>query len=193
MVRTKEFEPDAVLSLAGQAFKRHGYHAISMETLTEEMGIGRGSLYATFGDKRALFIAALQSYAEDIVAAVVRNVENAAEPVPAIRALLEEIAAFAAKPEGRLGCLLTNTATEFGSCDPEIRQTLAAGFTRIEDTYYRALTRAQRDGALGADKKPRALARLLLSTMQGLRVIGKTNPDPRMLRDIADAAMLALE
>jgi len=193
MVRTKEFDPDTVLGLAGQAFKRHGYHAISMEMLTEEMGIGRGSLYATFGDKRALFVAALESYAEDIVDTVIRNVEHADEPVSAIRALLQEIAEFAAKPEGRLGCLLTNTATEFGSCDPEIQATLAAGFKRIEDTYCRALTRAQRDGNLGADKKPRALARLLLSTMQGLRVIGKTNPDPRVLRDIANSAMLALE
>ena len=193
MVRTKEFDPDAVVALASQAFKEHGYHAVSMETLTAEMGIGRGSLYATFGDKRGLFLAALETYAQDIVDAVVRNVDEADEPVAAIRALLHEIAAFSSKPEGRFGCLLTNTAAEFGSCDPEIQQTLAAGFKRIEDVYCRALTRAQRDGTLAPTKKPRALARLLLSTMQGLRVIGKTNPDPRTLRDIANSAMLALE
>ena len=55
MVRMKEFDPAEVRELAVQAFKRHGYHAAALDTLTDEMGIGRASLYATYGDKRALF------------------------------------------------------------------------------------------------------------------------------------------
>lgn len=52
----KQFSPDDVLVKAMNAFWARGYESTSMQDLVACMGINRGSLYATFGDKRSLFI-----------------------------------------------------------------------------------------------------------------------------------------
>ena len=58
----KQFDPDTALDKAMQAFWAHGYDATSIQDLVDCMGINRGSMYATFGDKRSLFIQALNRY-----------------------------------------------------------------------------------------------------------------------------------
>lgn len=62
MSRTKEFDPDVVLDRAMELFWERGFEATSMALLTERLGIGRASLYATFGDKHQLYLAALRRY-----------------------------------------------------------------------------------------------------------------------------------
>ena len=62
MPRSKQFEPEQALSSAMSAFWRHGYDATSMEDLMDCMGIGRASIYNAFGNKRALFLSALEHY-----------------------------------------------------------------------------------------------------------------------------------
>ena len=58
----KQFDVDQALGKAMQAFWAHGYAATSTQDLVETMGINRGSLYATFGNKRSLFIQVLRRY-----------------------------------------------------------------------------------------------------------------------------------
>lgn len=62
MPRSKQFKPEQALGSAMSAFWRHGYEATSMEDLMDCMGIGRASIYNAFGNKRALFLAALGHY-----------------------------------------------------------------------------------------------------------------------------------
>lgn len=64
MSRSKEFDPDAALQQAMELFWEHGYEATSLAQLTDRLGIGRASLYATFGDKRELYLQALRRYLE---------------------------------------------------------------------------------------------------------------------------------
>ncbi len=63
MARTKEFDPDAALQSALELFWRRGYEATSMADLVEALGIGRASIYATFGNKHDLYLKALERYA----------------------------------------------------------------------------------------------------------------------------------
>jgi AcrR family transcriptional regulator len=58
--RPRSFDRDDALRRAMLLFWRHGYDATSISLLTEAMGIGAPSLYAAFGDKRALFKEALE-------------------------------------------------------------------------------------------------------------------------------------
>ncbi len=64
MARTKEFDPDAALQSALELFWRRGYEATSVADLVEHLGIGRASIYATFGNKHELYLKALDRYAE---------------------------------------------------------------------------------------------------------------------------------
>src|SRR3989337_2583926 len=60
----KNFDVRETLEKAMQTFWARGYEATSMQDLVDCTGINRGSLYATYGDKRALFVAALHRYIE---------------------------------------------------------------------------------------------------------------------------------
>jgi TetR/AcrR family transcriptional repressor of nem operon len=97
--RPREFDPDAVLERAMRVFWRQGYHATSVEELVTATGVNRASLYATFGDKHALFVASIARYAETNLAVLRRTLHDAARAVDGIRAVVE-IFAPAATPRG---------------------------------------------------------------------------------------------
>jgi TetR/AcrR family transcriptional repressor of nem operon len=193
MARAKEFDPAAALARAIRCFRRHGYQAASMERITADMNLGRQSLYATFGDKRALFLKALGTYADDMVGRFARPLAAAEDPLAAVREILRTVARVAAAPDGRDGCLMTNSAAELGARDADVRRVLALSYRRIERAFERALRRAQARRDLARDRDPRGLARFLLATIQGLRVMGKARPEPRLLQDIVESALRCLD
>jgi TetR/AcrR family transcriptional repressor of nem operon len=81
MPRTQEFEPEAALHHAMELFWCNGYEATSMRDLLEGMGIGRGSFYDTYGDKRSLFLAALDRFERTRTAWVPEALEEGELPV----------------------------------------------------------------------------------------------------------------
>src|SRR6266536_699926 len=174
MARTKEFDPDTALQGALELFWRRGYEATSMADLVQHLGIGRASIYATFGSKHELYLKALDRYLQ------LRNpnpIELLSQPgpaLPAVRALVQQYAEESACDEQRRGCLVVNAAVE-----------------RLPGAS--AVTRARAQGELADDCDPRVLARFLLVVLQGLRVLGKGHPDPERLRDAAAQALTALK
>ncbi len=60
MTRPREFDETLAIDAAASVFRRHGYSATSVEQLVEATGVHRGSLYATFGNKRGLFLRVLE-------------------------------------------------------------------------------------------------------------------------------------
>src|ERR1700761_5248711 len=62
MARPREFDVDAALDGAIGVFGEHGFEGASAERLVNAMGIGRQSLYDTFGDKWRLYRAAVRRY-----------------------------------------------------------------------------------------------------------------------------------
>lgn len=70
---------------------------------------------------------------------------------------------------------------------------MTASWDYLETALASALIRAQAQGELAPGKDPRALARLLLVLMQGIRVVGKVSAEPRRLRDAATQALALLD
>ena len=101
MARPKAFDPAEVLDGAIRTFRAHGYGGTSMARLTGAMGIGRASLYATYGNKHALFLKALSTYARQTVSHLVARLDGATDPIEAIGGVLHEVAARASEPAGR--------------------------------------------------------------------------------------------
>ena len=163
-----------------------------MARLTGAMGIGRASLYATYGDKHALFLKALSTYARQTVSHLVARLDGAADPIEAIGGVLHEVAARASEPAGRAGCLITNTAAEIGGSDPEVAAVIDGALAEIEAGYRRALCRAQQRGLLAVDRDASSLAHLLVTTMHGLRVMGRGGRSAETLHAIADEATRSL-
>ncbi|MEU2924769.1 helix-turn-helix domain-containing protein [Streptomyces sp. NPDC007251] len=194
MARTKEFDPDAALQSALELFWRRGYEATSMADLVEHLGIGRASLYATFGNKHDLYLKALARYEESGLSVIVRELSQPGPALPAVRAVVRRYAAEAADERLRLnGCLITNTAAELAPHDPAAARRVERNWDHLETLLHSALVRAQSQGELPAGRDPLALARTLLVLMQGLRVVGKASADPARVRDAAEQALALLD
>lgn len=194
MARTKEFDPDAALQAAVELFWRRGYEATSMADLVEHLGIGRASLYATFGSKRELYLKAMDRYTEARDPAILAELSQPGPALPAVRAVVRRFAAEAGSPEvRRSGCFVTNTAAELAPHDAAAARRVEISWEHIETPLYSALVRAQAQGELPEGRDPRALARMLLVLLQGVRVVGKASEDPARVRDAAEQALALLD
>jgi TetR/AcrR family transcriptional repressor of nem operon len=193
MARHKEFNPDEAVEAAVQVFWDKGYEATSIQDLVNAMGINRGSLYDTFGDKAGLFEAALECYFNATPLRRLMQHANSATPRREIERLFDDLIERATSPDGRRGCLLTNTLTELCSRDDRLAKKLGSRMLHIENTLTAMIERGQQSGDIASGREARALARFLISTVQGIQAVAKLGPGKGTLRDIADVALSSLD
>ena len=193
MARPKEFKHDVVLDRAMQAFWSRGYEATSIQHLVDRMGIQRGSLYDTFGDKRTLFFAAIDRYDRVVTGKLLAALDEPASGKDAIRRFFRLKVELAMEPGRPRGCLVTNSAAELASRDRGTATKVGAVLTKIEASFNRAVVRAQKAGEIDPTRNARALARFLTSSAQGLSVMAKTFPERAVLEDIVKVTLAALE
>jgi TetR/AcrR family transcriptional repressor of nem operon len=193
VARPREFEREVVLDRAMQVFWSRGYQATSIQHLVARMGIQRGSLYGTFGDKRALFFAAIDRYDRVVTAKLLATLEGPGSGKDAIRRFFRLKVELAMEPGRPRGCLVTNSAAELASRHRGTATRVGAVLTRIEAAFHQAVVRAQTAGEIDPARNPRALARFLTSSAQGLSVMAKAFPERAVLEDIVKVILAALE
>jgi TetR/AcrR family transcriptional repressor of nem operon len=190
--RPKEFDRDAALQKAMELFWTRGYEATGLRDLLDHMGIGRQSLYDTFGDKHGLFVAAVKHYDQCVAEGVIDQLRAAGSPLQNVRKTLVAIADGVTDGKCR-GCLLTNTLVEVAPHDPEVAAAAKSVLSRIENGFRRTLQDAVTAGELPKDANVRALARFFTSTIQGLVVMGKSSVSRAAVKDIVSVALSVLE
>ena len=178
----KQFDSDEVLGKAMQAFWAKGYEATSMQDLVACMGINRGSLYATFGDKRSLFLQALRRYDRLHRVDWVEGLCAGKAPRAAILAVFEGAIDTALRDGSRDGCLLVNTAQELSPHDPEVAAIVETALAGME-AFFRDKVRAGKEtGEIPERVDPAQAGRALLGLLVGLRVLSRSRPEPALLR-----------
>ena len=192
MGRPQEFNRDQALEKAMEVFWAKGYEAASVQDLLDGMSINRGSMYNTFGDKQALFVEAVEYYCQrirDRFKAILGAPGSALENV---KKLVADWAETVIRGSER-GCLVTNTAVEMAPHVPVVGERIKSHLGKLEKMIHRALVRAVEAGELAADANTRALARFLLSALQGLVVMGKAGAGPASVKDIINVTVSALK
>ncbi|WP_425838677.1 TetR/AcrR family transcriptional regulator [Streptomyces fractus] len=179
MARPRAFDEKQVLNAVREQFWDAGYAATSLEDLMRVSGLGKGSLYAAFGDKRQLFLRALQGYTDDSHGHLRDALDEAPRAVDALRMLLE---APIGDPTGtRRGCLMANSTCELGNADPEVLAHAHRTYETSTALIADCVARAQREGDVSADAEPIELARALLAAQQGIVFMGRTGMDTTTL------------
>jgi TetR/AcrR family transcriptional repressor of nem operon len=192
MGRHREFDREAVLDRAMEAFWSRGYEATSVQELLDEMKINRGSFYDTFGDKHSLFLAAIDRYHANVLATTRARLEAPGSPKRAIVRAIREIAACALGDARRRGCFVTNSAVELAPHCSETAARVAACYGQTEEAFHDAIVRAQDAGEIDRSRDARSLARFVTCTLQGLLVVSKVNPDAAAQADVIDVMVSAL-
>lgn len=155
-----------------RVFWRRGYQGASLEDLLLGMGIGRSSFYAAFGSKQALFQEALRHYG-DLMATTMQRDLAAAPSARSFIASVLSLPASEALEGGSRGCLVMNSAAEFGTHEAIFCREVQDSLERFEGLFAEAIRRGHRDGSIPPSADPDILGRYLSTTLGGLRTMAR--------------------
>lgn len=188
-----EFERDVVLESAMLQFWENGYKTTSMRDISACTGLHPGSLYSAFKNKRSLFLAALERYFGYRLETI-RTVLGSDEPaLIRLQNYFDFIVKSSLSRDGCRGCLMVNTILENTSNDAEIKRRITKVFQEVECEFKNVLDDAKSEGTIAKDKDTDGLAKLIITTIHGIRVLNKTHPKKATLDVIIRSLMLAIE
>jgi len=193
MGRKKTYDRNVLIRKAMEMFRDHGFAGTSTQMLTEGLGVNRFSLYAEFGSKQALFDAALRRYDEEVVERNFGPLEAPGAGLGDVRALLEFFGSASKSPAWGRGCLLCNTAVEFGPDDPSGAGFVQRYFERLSKAFRTALENAHSQGELRDSVVPREEARFFTATALGLFVLLRAEAPPSVIKSAARSAIAHLD
>lgn len=188
----KNFDVDATLTKAMQAFWAHGYEATSMQDLVDATGINRASIYATYGDKRALFLRALRKYDVDVRRRMLEQLGASTAPAEAIATVFDRFIDQTSVPQGNWGCFIVNTALELAAHDSEIAELVNAAQDDIEAFFLAMIRKGQQQGEFAPGREAAQLARQALAAMLGMLVMIRSRPDAKALTTLRDGVLKSL-
>jgi AcrR family transcriptional regulator len=191
MGRPRSFDLDSTLDRALQVFWRKGYEGTSLSDLTKAMGVHRPSLYAAFGDKRALFRKALDRYLHGPAAYTQEALKE-----PTARAVVESLLRGAADLNTARrnpgGCLMVQGALASGEAANSIRQELTTCRTAGEAALRRRLQYAKSRGDLPTDADPADLARYIATIIYGIAVQAAGGASRAQLQHVVEMTLQTL-
>jgi TetR/AcrR family transcriptional repressor of nem operon len=193
MPRHKEFDRDEVLHKAMEVFWSRGYGAASIQDLVKHMGINRQSLYDTFGDKHALYLQALDRYGEVEGRRIFELLAQPGSVKKSLRQLFEGVVGEALSEGPHRGCFMGNAMSELAGRCKETAARTCTNMAAAEEAFYRALLRGKKDGELTAVRDPRAVARFLYSSLQGLVLMAKATQDRKTLNDVVKVTLSVVD
>ena len=188
--RPRAYDPDVALAQAMDTFWDAGYAGTSLDDLSAATGMNRPSLYAAFGDKRALYLKALERYRAWSRAALK---ETLALDQP-LRQTLRQVyaktlAVYLSGEEGARGCFTIGTAATEAVGSPEVRAFLAETVRGLDDAFEARIRFARDRGELKADAEPVALARLASAVMHTLAIRSRAGEPRAALEAVAEAGV----
>jgi TetR/AcrR family transcriptional repressor of nem operon len=191
MPRPRNFDPSEVLEGAVDMFREHGYEGTSMPQLIDRLGICRQSFYKAFGDKRGLYLRALERWGEREVDAKLTLLAADGPPLDNVRTLIRGFAAMATTCPSE-GCL-TVTAMVESREDPEVLALVDRQVARLEAGITAALTQARARGELKSGARPARLARALTTAVYGMGVLTRLPGSGPRIGDTVDVLLDLLD
>lgn len=192
MGRPRGFDEHEVLEAASAAFWSKGYEATSTRDLVKSTGLTQPSLYNAFGDKRALYLCALEHYLEHTLRERIDRLEKTVSPAQGITLFFHEVVERAIADPAMRGCMLVNSALETSSDDEAFRGIVATELAEIRAFFYRGLVAAQQSGEIAAVVPMDEAASHLLATLIGIRVLARVTPQYALLGGAVSPALALL-
>ena len=188
MARPREFDEEKALDAAMHLFWRQGYEGTSLQDLTRATRMNKPSLYATFGNKEALFLRAADRYSQGPGAGILQAMAlpTARETVETLLRLYADAAGEPGRPHG---CLLLNGVMSCGADAALVRRELVSRRDSLVTQLRRKLERARREGELPASARPAALARYFWAVLDGMAFQATEGATPADLREVGKQAM----
>jgi TetR/AcrR family transcriptional repressor of nem operon len=191
LARPREFDRETALQAATEAFWSQGFDGVGLEELTAAMGIGRQSLYAAFGNKKALYLEALQAYNAGATAALISALQAAPSPLMGLKAVL--LTPMDLDPADRAkGCFGINAICEFGQSDPEVVAATSDTAEDVRKAVIDLVRDAQAKGEVNKALDPRIAAGFIQTLLSGVKIAARAGANPAGMREVINLALGAL-
>ena len=192
MARTKAFDQTEVLKKIQKLFWDKGFNGTSVDDLVNTSGLSRSSLYDTFGDKEALFIASLELYRQENTRQMVEMIEQSNDVRQTVTEIFDYILEDS-RNHHRLGCLMVNTAIELAPHEKKIAKAVDENMTVIHDAMVKLIRRSQAKGELSKTHSPEALSTMVLTSVNGLRVAEKWGTEEKTYKRVREIILSLFE
>lgn len=186
MPREPQFDRGEVLDSATNVFWQNGYEASSIQMLLDAMGINRGSLYASFGDKASLFKSSVANYSERVDQLLAQTLLSIPNPLTAVRSFMYEALLYNDYAASRHGCLLCNTVSELADTDPDLAESSRRQIEKIQNALIERIAEAKQQQLLAESVDAQRYGALLIAVIAGLRLYYKTGMSQSMLKTLID-------
>jgi TetR/AcrR family transcriptional regulator, copper-responsive repressor len=188
--RPRAYDAEEALKRATETFWRTGYAGTSLDSIAAATGMNPPSLYAAFGNKRALYHEALARYWEISLAATRKAL---AEDRPLRESLMLAYEAalsiyFSVKGSAH-GCFVIGTAVTEAGEDAAVRNSVAIGLRMIDADFEARFRTAREQGELRQDADPAALAILASATMHTIAIRARAGASRAELKEVARKAV----
>ena len=185
MGRPREFDEDKALAKIMDVFWEKGFEGTSMSDLETATGLRKGSLYAAFGDKRAMYRKSVALYGRTAIDESVAVLTGVDAPERRIGKFLQAPIDAVAVANDQRGCFLCNASIDQAAVDPETQRSVMESFERLGGVLEKVLWEL----GTADNSRRRAVAQHLLSVYFGLRVLAKAGQPVRMLKAAREAAL----
>lgn len=190
MARPRAFDPEEALSKIKETFWRLGYEGTSLQDIEAATELKKQSLYRLFGDKRQMYLAALEHYGAHEVRTALKVLKAPGTAEARFRALFDEIVEGALASGDRRGCFLCNACSDQAQLDEETRKFVRRQLDAALQAFEDALSASELYAGDEVLKRERAAG--LMSAYFGLRVLIKGDMPENVLRGASDAAIATI-
>ncbi len=191
MGRTRAFDPSRALHEALMVFWEHGYENTSIDDIVEATGASRHGLYSTFGDKRQLYLRALELYGGLLRASMWGPLYEPDASLPELRRFLQLQLDVDARVRVR-GCFLCNTAAQMAPSDERAAKLVERFYREMAQALTKALERAVAIGELDEAFDVTAFADNTVATLVGVSIMGRTAAGRRRAKAALESLSQAL-
>ena len=187
MARLREFEPEEALAAIKAVFWRYGYEGASMQMIEAATGLKKQSLYRLFGDKRGMYLAAVDHYGRHEVAEAAALLEQAGDARRRFMRLFDGVIDSAGKEGDRRGYFLVNASVDQAPSDDATRKLVGDLMGAVRASFEKALSVS---APYDQDRKAReAKADQLLATFFGMKVLVRAGAPVAQLKAAAREAI----
>ncbi len=178
-----QFNVEETLEKALNVFWEFGYNATSMRDLTKSMKINSGSIYSTFGNKRQLFLSALEHYNRTSEQRL-KKLEQMPSAKTAIIRFFENVRDMTLDGTDANGCFVVNTTLEMAPHDKEMSDLVTKGQNILRKFFKKLIEKGQSNGEFSHHLDAENTSELLLGLLLGVRVLTRNNPTKKQFNVI---------
>lgn len=166
-----------IIQRAAALFNQRGYAGASMQDVMEHTGLQKGGIYRHFTSKDELAHAAFDYAQRQYTQPLEQAMRAHASAPQQLLAFIHAFHAMIQRPPVPGGCPVQNTLVEADDSDTALCQRALAVLSHWGGMIEQAVAEGIRQGSIRPSAEPRAVAAVMLATLEGAILLSKSHND----------------